>query len=91
MSWAAFITAGIGGWVKKGAASLGLGLVSYVGFQAIKSQLDSAMTGMWTGMGADVYSVVALAGFVDAVGIWLGALTTAVSLLSFQRLGVLQA
>lgn len=91
MSWAKLIDAGIGAWARKAAASLGLGLVSYVGFLAIKSQIDQAVANMWGGMVGEVYQVVALAGFVDAVGVWLGALTTAVSLVSFKRLGAIQA
>lgn len=91
MSWATFISAGIGPWVKKGASSLGLGLITYAGFQAIKDQLAQAVATMWGGIPSDIYSVIALAGFVDAVGVWMGAITTAVALLSFKRLGVLQA
>lgn len=91
MSWAAMIGAGVGAWVKKGAAALGFGLITYVGFQALKAQVDSAVASMWLGLHADVYQIVALAGFVDAVGVWLGALATAVSFLAMRRLGVLTA
>lgn len=91
MSWAAMIGAGIGAWVKKGAGALGFGLITYVGFQALKAQVDAGVASMWSGLHADVYHVVALAGFVDAVGVWLGALTTAVSFLAMRRLGVLTA
>lgn len=91
MSWAAMIGAGIGAWVKKGAGALGLGLLTYVGFQALKAQVDAAVGSMWGGLHADVYQIVALAGFVDAVGVWLGALGTAVGFLAMRRLGVLSA
>lgn len=90
-SWATFVASGVAGWVKKGAAALGLGVVSYVGWQAINAQIQSAVTGALSGLTGDVYQVVALAGFVDAVGIWLGAATSAVSLLAIKRLGVLNA
>lgn len=91
MSWASLIAAGVGPWVKKAVGALGMGVISYVGFDAIKGQIASAVGGMWGGMAADVYAVVALGGFVDAVGIWLGAITAAVSLLTFKQLGMLQA
>lgn len=89
MSWASFISAGVGTWTVKGATALGLGLVTYAGFSAIKNAAASAVTGALGNLGGGAYQVLALAGFVDAVGIWLGALTTMVTLLSFKRFGVL--
>lgn len=91
MSWATFIAAGVGPWVKRALGALGMGVISYVGFDAIKGQIATAVAGMWGGMAADVYAVVALAGFVDAVGIWLGAITAAVTLLTVRQLGMLQS
>lgn len=83
-----FIAAGVGSWVKQGAAALGVGAITYTGFAVLRDQVESAVTGALGGMAGDVYSVVALAGFIDAVGIWLGALSVVVVLLSFKRLGV---
>ena len=91
MTWGAFFAAAAGPLAKKVLAAIGIGAITYAGFDAIKSQLASAVATMWGGMPADVYAVVALAGFVDAVGVWMGAITTAVALLSFKRLGMLQA
>lgn len=88
--WGAFFSAIAGPIAKKVLAALGMGMITFAGFQAIKGQIDSAVSTMWAGMPASVYQVVALAGFVDAVGVWLGALTTAVTLLTIKRLGVLQ-
>lgn len=89
MSWASFITGNIGAWTIKGGAAIGLGTVTYAGFTALKGQLDSAITGALGSLGGGAYQVVALAGFVDAVGIWLGAMTAAVTLLSFKRFGAM--
>lgn len=91
MSWAGFISAGVGGWVRQGAASLGIGLVSYAGFTAIKVQVATAMSSALGGLPADVLAVLGLAGFGTAVGIWLGAMTTVASMMAFKRLGVMQA
>lgn len=91
MSWASFITGGIGVWTIKGATALGLGVVTYAGFSAIKSQVASAITNSLGALSGGAYQIVALAGFVDAVGIWLGALTAMVTLLSFKRYGVMQS
>lgn len=91
MSWASWVSAGIGGWVKKGAASLGLGVISYAGWMQVSTYIHDAITGMWAGLAADTYAILALGGFVDAVGVWLGAITAAVAVLTFKRLGMLQA
>jgi hypothetical protein len=91
MSLATFIAAGVGAWAKRALVSIGVGVVTYAGFSMLKGQLDAAMTTMWGGMPAAVYQLVALAGFVDAVGVWLGALTAAVSMLSLKQLGVLSS
>jgi len=91
MTWGSFIASGVGAWAKKAAVSLGFGIVTYAGFQGIKDQLSGAVGAMWGGMSGDVYAVVALSGFVDAVGVWMGAITAAVSLLSLKRLGMVQA
>ncbi|ANQ85059.1 hypothetical protein dqs_2021 [Azoarcus olearius] len=91
MSWASFISAGVGIWAKKAAVSLGVGFVTFVGFQAVKDQLSNLIQNAWGGLPGDVYAVLALGGFVDGVGIWLGAVTTAISLVTIKRLGVLQS
>lgn len=88
-SWAGFIAAGVGSWVIKGAAALGFGLVTYVGWSIIKGQLDAAVADAVGSMSAALYSIMALAGVMDAIGIWLGALSVVVTLLSFRRLAVL--
>lgn len=90
-TWAAFVGAGIAGWVKKGAAALGVGAITYTGFAVLRDQVSSAVTGALGGMSGSVYQVVALSGFIDAVGIWLGAMSVVVTLLSFKRLGALSS
>lgn len=90
-TWSEWVTASLGAWVVKGAVSLGLGIISYTGFDAMKGALDSAVNGALGNLSADLYQVMGKAGFIDAIGIWLGAFTVAVSLLAFRRLGVLNA
>lgn len=91
MSWATFIAGGVAGWVKRGAGALGVGVVTYTGFAALRDQVVQAVTGALGGLSGDVYQVIALAGFVDAVGVWMGAFGVVVTLLSFKRLGVLSS
>lgn len=90
-TWTEWVTAGLGAWVVKGAVSLGLGVVTYSGFGAMKAQLDSAVNGALASVSADLYLVMGKAGFVDAIGIWLGALTVAIVLLAFRRLALLNS
>lgn len=89
MSLASMITGNIGVWVIKGSTALGLGMVTYAGFSALKSQLDTAITGALGSLGSGAYQILALAGFIDAVGIALGAMTAAVTILSMKRFGAM--
>lgn len=91
MSWSSFITGSVGVWTIKGASALGLGMITYAGFSYIKGQVATTITNALGSVGGGAYQIIALAGFVDAVGIWLGALTAAVTLLSYKRFGVMTA
>lgn len=91
MSWANFISGSIGVWTIKGATALGIGTVTYAGFTALKAELSSAITGALGQVGGGAYQIIALAGFIDGIGIWLGAMTAAVTLLTFKRFGVMTA
>lgn len=86
--WAAWLVAASASMARRMATSLGLGLVSYGGFLVIKGQIDAAVQSNLASIHASIYQVVALAGFVDAIGIWLGALTTMLTLLAVKRIGV---
>ncbi|SMB27276.1 protein of unknown function [Sterolibacterium denitrificans] len=86
MNWAEWLTYGISGWVLKGAMALGFGVVTYTGWDFVKDQLETAVSSSLGSMNATVYQLMALAGFVDAIGVWLAAFTAAVTLLSFKKL-----
>lgn len=90
-SWTEWVTASLGAWVVKGATALGLGIMSYTGWNGIKAQLDGAVSGALASVPGSLYGVMALAGFVDAIGIWLGALTAVITLLAFKRLALLNS
>lgn len=89
MSWAAFIGAGVAGWARKALAGVGIGVVSLAGLTVLKDQVDSMVRAALGGLAADAYSVLALAGFIDVVNIWLAALTIVVTLAGGKRLGLL--
>lgn len=75
---------------KRVLVGLGIGVISFAGATVIFGQLASLIQSSLSGMAADVYAIVALGGFIDAIGIWLGALTTVAGLLAFRKLGLLQ-
>lgn len=89
MSWASFISGSIGAWAVKAVTSIGVGTVTYVGFSAAKNAISSTITASLGNLGGGAYQILALAGFVDSIGIWLGAMTAAVTLLSFKKLALL--
>lgn len=89
MSWAAFIGGSVGVWTKKAVASLGMGVIAYVGFTAAKGMIDDGIQAMLSGIPADAYQIIALAGFIDALGVWLGALTAAATFHAFGKIGML--
>lgn len=90
-SWAALFGAGVGLWAKKVLVTLGIGIISYAGFSALAGQIKSAVEGAWGGLPTAVYQILALAGIVNAMGVWFGAFTAAVALMSFKKLGLLTA
>jgi len=89
--WGAFFAVAAGPIVKKALTALGVGLITFTGLSAVQGAVNTAVGAAWSGLGADVYSVLALAGFVDAVAYWLSAITAAVAVASMSRLGVVTA
>lgn len=88
-SWSDWISAGLSGWVVKAAISLGFGSVAYTGWEFMKSQLDAEIANFVGSIPASMYALLSLGGFIEAIGIWLGALTLAVTLLAFKRFSFL--
>ena len=69
---------------------MGFGLLVFTGWQSIKDDVSNIFQSMFAGLPADVYAIVAMAGFVDAVGIWLSALTIIVGVYSFKKFLVMR-
>lgn len=73
---------GLSGWlvsmtepiVRRVAAALGFGFVTYAGVQAALQQVIDQAKNAWGGVGGDVAQVVALGGFNTAIAIIAGAL-----------------
>jgi len=75
--------------VKYVLSLLGFGLVTYAGFAFMHDQLASAVQTILSTIDPSIYQIVALAGLVDGLGIWMGALTTAAVVLSVKKLMIL--
>lgn len=86
---ASFLALISGPLVKKVLVALGFGLITYTGFVSIKSTIDSQITSYLSSLTLPIYQLLGLIGFIDAVGIWLGALTTVVGVLAVKRFGLL--
>lgn len=87
---ATFVELFIVPWAIKLLKGLGFGFVVMAGVYTIYDQLITTIQQNLGGIPGDVYKVMALAGFVDAVGIWLGALVTVAGILSFKRIGLIK-
>jgi hypothetical protein len=87
MGWGLFWLSIAGTLAKRVMIALGIGFITYTGFTAVRismeSEIDSALGAVW----GDVYAVLALGGFIDSIGIWLGTFTTIAALMVVTRLG----
>ena len=86
--WGSFF-AGIAGPVaKRGAAALGIGVVSMVGVDAaLQTALSSAKSAMG-GMTGVVADIAAIAGLFSSMSILAGGLTAAASLMVLKKLAL---
>ena len=73
--------------VKKGLAAVGLGWVTFEGVTGLLDQVRNSVMAGWSTMAPTVYDILALAGFLDAVGIILGSMATIAGLATMSRLG----
>ena len=88
-SWGTFFAGAVGPLARKVLVHLGIGVVSFAAVKTVIVQLSSAVQGAMGGLGNDVYALLAMAGFVDAVSIALAAVTTAVGVAFVSKLGVI--
>lgn len=85
---APFIFAMTGSLVSKIMSAIGIGVVSYVGFDILVGGLTSAALSSLGSGGEGVGFVVQASGFAEAIQILCSAYTTRVSLLTLKRLSV---
>jgi hypothetical protein len=80
LGWGSWLLAVSAPVAKRVLTSLGFGVVTYVGMDAALSSALTAAKSAWGGMGADVASMVAMAGVNTAASILAGALTARLAL-----------
>ena len=85
MPFAAFLLAIVSALAFRVLVSMGFGILVFTGWQAIKDDIETLFQTMFTSLPADVYAILAMAGIVDVVGIWLSALTVVVSAFALKK------
>lgn len=75
--------------VRKMIASLGVGIVSYIGVQTALTTALSEAKGAWAGLGGDALGLIELSGASTALSIIAGALTARLALIALKKLQVL--
>ena len=71
--------------VSRVFAALGMGTATYVGADSALSGALGAVKNAFTGMTADLLSLLALSGFFDAMAIMSGGLTSALAWMVLKR------
>lgn len=66
-------------------SAIGFGFVTYEGFDAVISNLVSVATSNWQGAGGNVMQILDMAGFSDALGYMLSAVTTKSAMAATKR------
>jgi hypothetical protein len=64
---------------------LGFGFISYQGFDALISDLISVSKTNWQGMGSNLLTLLDMAGFTDALGYTLAAISTKAALATTKK------
>lgn len=64
---------------------LGFGFIAYQGFDTLISDLVSIAQENWQGMGANILTLLNIAGFTDAFGYVLAAVTTKAALATTKK------
>jgi hypothetical protein len=64
---------------------IGFGFVTYEGFSSVIDNLVSVATSSWQGAGGNVMMILDMAGFTDALGYMLSAVTTKAGMAATKR------
>lgn len=88
-SWGSFLAGAVGPLARRALVHLGIGVVSYTAVRAVVEQLGDAVRGSMGGLTGAAYALCAMGGVIDAVSIWLAAVSVAVGVAFVSRLGMM--
>lgn len=88
MSWAGWLVAALGPSLKSFLASLGFGFLTYSAASAVASAISDHVNSAWSGIPSATYQLLAMAGVVEGISVWLSALTSVVAMMALKRLAV---
>lgn len=71
--------------ILKVLGALGFGFVTYQGFDVLINGFVLAIVSNWHGVGGDMMGLIDMAGFTDALGYSLSAITTKAALTATKR------
>lgn len=75
--------------IAKIVLSLGLGLLTFAGYLEVMDYLESQVVSAWGGIPAAALAYLTIAGFTDALGIILAALSIRAAITFAPRLGLI--
>ena len=74
--------------VSRVLASMGMGVISYVGLKAALDAAIGSAQGSMSGLAPEVAAILSISGGITALSIVSGGLVTSVSLVALKRIGI---
>lgn len=87
MGWGTFLLSLAGPILKRALIALGIGWVTYQGLDVLLSALIGSVQSNFSAFSGSAAQIVWLAGFGQAIGIVLGAITARMSMMILSKLG----
>jgi len=89
MTWYAWIIALVSPVVKKVLLALGVGIVTYTGFDLMIGQIRDYINSQMSGLTTEVFQTISLMGVPESFGIILGAYASSAALMQAKRFALL--
>lgn len=89
MTWAVWILSLVAPIAKKVLAALGVGIVTTVGFDLAIDALTGYINNNLSGVPADILGLASMMGIPDAIGIMLGGISSAATLMAVKKFDIL--
>lgn len=89
MTWFAWVLSLVAPVAKKVLLALGVGIVTVTGFDFAINQLTDLINTQLGGVSADILGLASMMGITDAIGITLGGISSAATLMAVKRFNIL--